>query len=144
MGYLFDGDTSWIDIAVVAGQSFVFDTRYMQFIYDDFKERSVAIIVPLSTCSTIAAYLYRSLTVPYQRRVDFTAWYQDPIGCVRSFMNRFSLSQRDSWLPLRPRCCEYSYSSATGSLAGCPFTSSLLSVLSAARIVLALCVRSVS
>jgi hypothetical protein len=117
MGYLFAGDTSWVDIAVVAGQSFVFDSRYMQFIYDDWEERSVAIIVPLSTCSTIGAYLCRSLTLPYQRMVDFTAWYQDPIGCVRSLMDRFSLSQRDSWLTHRPPHSSYSCSSSIASLA---------------------------
>jgi hypothetical protein len=127
MGYLLDDNTAWVDIPVVAGQSCVFDSRYMQLIHDDFRERSVTIIVPVSTCSTIAAYLCRSMTISRQRMVDFTAWYQDPLGCVRSLMDRFSLSQHDSWLPHRPHHCTYSYSSSTGSLVVCPFTSSLLS-----------------
>jgi hypothetical protein len=92
--YLFHGDTPWVDIKMVAGKWFVFDARYMQFIWESSEERSVAIIFPLSTCNTIGAYLYRSLTFPYQRMADFTPWYQDPIGCVQSLMERFSLPAR--------------------------------------------------
>jgi hypothetical protein len=128
--YLFNGDTPWVDIKMVAGKWFVFDARYMQFIWDSPEERSVAIIFPLSTCNTIGAYMYRSLTFPYQRMADFTPWYQDPIGCVRSLIDRFSLTQHESFplttlvIPLVLLCLSFPVVTLHSPLSSRPYHSS--------------------
>jgi hypothetical protein len=75
------------EVIAKPGFAYMFDTRLKQ--HTTFlDERSVGILATVNTCDSVAAFLWGLGTVPKQRLVDISPWYQDPLACSRTLLDR--------------------------------------------------------